>query len=159
MIRCVPRMGDVFEMDTPNVTVVEGGKKEDEPPSDHPRPDLKVAQFSEEESGGNDSNAFSFDSPNVAVRFVRPSTKAIHSVVSGNIHVCSTNETQHLYIGEKTRMYRLLLFKGSAEIILGKDVFGVISEKQSVDLEGRQISIRSLCDEVSGTYSLIDKKQ
>ena len=153
-------LGGVFEADTPNVRLVEGGKKEDAPPSDHPKPELKVAQADDfEDDGDVGPSNFSFDSPNVSVRFLNPrGMTSMSSLVSGNIHLSHTNEEQCLYAGETLRMYRLLLFKGKVNIFCGTECVGTVSEKQSIDIEGRSIRIEALCDEVAGTYSLVERK-
>lgn len=150
-------LGDVFEGDTPNVRLVEGGKTEDTPLSDHPKPILKVAdQKDYEEDQEENPSSFSFESPNVSVRFLRP--RGMASLVSGNIHLQQINDSQNIYAGESLCMYRLLLFKGKVKIFCGEEVVGEISEKQSIDIESRAIRIQALCDEVAGTYSLIEKQ-
>jgi hypothetical protein len=154
--------GDMMEHEAPNVTVVEGGRDVGAPPSDAPRPELRVADYSSEpkEEEIDTDRDFSFDSPNVSVRFLRPNASTpLHSLSSGNIHLAQEGDEQTIYTGLTSKMYRLLLFKGKVEVCTDQKSAGVLTAKQSMDVEGEKIIIRAISDEVSGTYSLIDFEQ
>lgn len=148
--------GEVFESEPPNVTVVEGGRTEDAPINNRPQPDLKVASFEEEENidEQNDST-MSFDSSNVSVRVFRPKGGGVPALSSGNIHLDKVHVEQCLYSGQSPKMYRLLLFRGEAEVFSGDTSLGKINEKQSMDVEGTRITVHALSDEVTGIYSYI----
>ena len=66
--------GDVFQVEEPQVHVVEGGRDPDAPPTEGIRPKLKVAEsldFDESPEGG-DEEKDEDDAPNISVRFFRP---------------------------------------------------------------------------------------
>lgn len=146
--------GQVFEPEPPNVTVVEGGRTDDEPASSAPRPKLKVASFEDSDiCNQEDILDGAFDSSNVSVRVIRSNGGGVPSLGSGNIHLDGVNTVQCVYSGESPKMYRLLLFRGEAEIFSGDRIICVLKEKQSIDVEGMEITIRSKEAEVTGMYS------
>ena len=154
--------GDVFEPEVPTVTVVEGGRSDEDPIEDRRQPDLKVASFDdnqEDEPIESFDSSMSFDSSNVSVRVIRPKGGGVPALSSGNIHLEKEESKQCLYAGQTVKMYRLLLFRGQAEIFSGDTCIGIINEKQSMDVEGTNIKVSALSAEVTGIYSYISLVQ
>ena len=147
--------GEVFEVEPPNVTVVEGGRRMDEPVTTGAPPELKVASFESEQVEVEDGSTLDFDSSNVSVRVFRPKGGGVPSLSSGNIHLEAIDEEQCMYSGDTLKMYRILLFRGEAEVFSGGTCICTLKEKQSMDVEGRKITIRARAGEVSGMYSHI----
>lgn len=148
--------GEVFEPEPPAVTVVEGGRTDDEPAPDRPQPQLRVASFEDvEEPIESLDSSMSFDSSNVSVRVIRPKGGGVPALSSGNIHLDEEGASQCIYAGQTAKMYRLLLFRGEADVYAGDTCIGIINEKQSMDVEGVNIKVCARTQEVTGIYSYI----
>jgi len=149
----------------PQVTVVDGGRTHETPPSDKKKPDLRVAHFEESQSIEEQKKDFSYDSSNVSVRVIRP-TELFSSLKSpaeesdtvrpGRISLASADAKQTIYIGSSDRTYRVHLHEGKVAIFVNSTQIATMSSEQSLDIEGAEIVLCSLGAISKGEYQMIE---
>lgn len=123
----------------PTVSVVDGGRKRDEPRVSRGRPDLRVAD-EEGEDEAADSATTSGGSGATIIRTVRVGPQNARSVGQGWIEVGSHGQ-QGIYLGQHPRCYRVLCLRGSLTVRVDGEHRQVLLAGQSVDVEGSNVTV------------------
>ncbi len=136
--------------DGPTVTVVDGGRMADTPPTSGERPELRIATPAEDDEPESEPPV------TTRVRVLRgPRSRPVRLV--GRIAVApqgTDGDQQTIFRGEQARPYRLICDRGTLQVELD----GMPSERlgagQSLDAEARMIRVVGAADEPSqGRYA------
>ena len=148
---------DVAPPVRPNVTLVEGGRDDDAPASDSPRPELRVesggdagwpveiaatlsAQIGREEMGAD-----MLDSQPTKVRVSGPRTRAATDAWS-MIRLdpdLGREAWQTVFAGRQPRAYRLQCSSGELRVFVDGEPVTELAKGQSVDVEGSLVRVSS----------------
>lgn len=136
------------------VTVMEGGRGQDGPPTPRPRPQLRVAPREEpvlseldDEPTVEDAVAsarfFWLDS--APEELTNPGVDTLDDLSSlfeaGRIRVAGDSEPQTLYMGERARTYRITCTRGGLDVPLPDGGVARLHAGQSMDIEVRYIRV------------------
>ena len=114
----------------PDVEVVDGGRADDAPPTEGPKPDLKVAEPEAEDAA---------PSPKVVTRVVVK--KSTPSAAEGRPRVTlpEGGDWRSLFRGTVARAYRLYAVRGAVRVQLNGMPADVLEEGDALDVEARVI--------------------
>ena len=118
---------------TPNVEVVKGGRADDAPPTEGPKPDLKVAESEDPDAAA---------SPQVVTRVVvKKSTPAGDG--RPRVNLPEGGDWRSLFRGTVARAYRLHAVKGAVRVQLNGMPADVLEQGDALDVEARVIQVAS----------------
>jgi hypothetical protein len=125
----------------PTVSIVDGGRRGDQPRIPRGRPDLRVADEAEPDDGAAEAPAAGAGASRTIVRTIRRSAPpAARSVSQGWIELGSHGQ-QAVYLGHHARCYRVLCTQGSLTVRVDGEHRQVLLVGQSVDVEGASIVV------------------
>lgn len=147
-------MGMMAEERTgPSVTVVDGGRADDEPPTEGPRPNLRVAEL-EESPAQNQESEGGEAQPKVHVRvlnsddlFLASGPKSQAKTPNGVIHLEKKDEEQWVFFGNIPQRYRIHCQEGSILVAIEENKL-LLNSGQSLDVKGKHI--RVICQTPTG---------
>ena len=130
----------------PHVTVVEGGRSMNTPPTEGEKPNLFVAESTDD---------LEEDTPNVSVCVLQPEEVvnlpffSKSSLSSGKIRLVDFEERQLIYQGRKPYCYRIHVQKGQMALHVDKALIAIMKAGQSIDVEAERIEVIATSPEVS----------
>lgn len=133
----------------PAVSIVDGGRRGDQPRVSRGRPDLRVADEvspddpdspDQDDSDRASSNQAGSGASTTIVRTVRVAPRATRSVAQGWIELGSHGQ-QAVYLGHQARCYRVLCIQGSLTVRVDGEHRQVLLAGQSVDVEGASVVV------------------
>jgi hypothetical protein len=142
------------EAGEPSVTVVDGGRPDNAPPSKSGRPDLRVAGQEDAEEGS------SVPPPEVKVRVLRPaerqrrpaSVTRAAALQHGIVALDATGDSQWIYHGSSAARYRIYCTRGRMALPMGEGESLFIGPGQSMDIEASKIRVFSEDGGAEGRY-------
>jgi len=139
----------------PRVTVVEGGRSRNSPPTDRERPNLFVAESVDD---------IEDPSAHVSVCLLKSEDLAEMPFVSrytaskGMIRLVDFEEKQLLFQGRAARHYRIHVHRGQMALHLDKALVAIVRSGQSIDVEAERIEVCSTSPELSvGEFFVLDE--
>lgn len=136
----------------PEVTVVDGGRRPDQPRSRHPRPPLRVAEGEEPPAIEDPAG----EGPPVAgrsVRVVRVGGERGALSEEGWIRL-EADARQAVYRGAACRAYRVACTRGRLAVSVDGVTVETLAEGQSLDVEGSAVVVLSADEQpAAGTYA------
>ena len=136
------------------MTVVDGGRPDDAPPSKSGRPDLRVA--GQEEEGETDDDAG--PAPSVKVRVLRPSelgrkpdVARTDALQHGIVELAAAGERQWIYHGSAPARYRVYCTSGKMALPAGEERI-LIGPGQSTDIEAKELCATAEAPGTAGRY-------
>lgn len=139
----------ISDFNEPKVTVVDGGRSPDEPPTERERPSLRVASVNEDletdEQEASENDKQDELRPKVKVRVLRPEDlfTAQRDVVkpkAGRISLKNEGDSQWVLQGKSDFVYRLFCQSGHL-IVVFDDQETDLQADQSIDVQGSKIKV------------------
>jgi len=143
------------ESEAPDVTVVEGGRTADEPPSEGPRPDLKVAEpVSAESTTAGDATEAATPKVYTRVTVHTPPTTTADGQPRVQLSPSSdgTPEWRSVFRGGTARPYRITAERGVVRISLDGLPADTVRAGSSVDVEARVIQVAAADEAATARY-------
>jgi hypothetical protein len=143
------------ETEVPDVTVVDGGRGADEPPSEGPRPDLKVAEpVSAGSTAAGDTPEASTPKVYTRVTVHTPATSTSDGQPRIQLSAASggTPEWRSVFRGATARPYRITAERGVVRISLDGLPADTVRAGSSVDVEARVIQVSAADDAATARY-------
>lgn len=138
---------------SPDVTVVDGGRAADAPPTDGPRPDLKVAEPDAKEEPAESSEASSSPEPKVVTRVtVRDlGTRGAHDPRPRIQLAASADDAdwRSLFRGSVARPYRISVTAGTVRVSLDGLPADTVHRGASLDVEAKVIQVAAMNGEAA----------
>ncbi len=123
----------------PTVSIVDGGRRGDQPRVSRGRPDLRVADSAGAEDPPSQEPSASEPAATI-IRAVRVAPRTSRTVEHGWIELGSHGQ-QAVYLGHQARCYRVLCAQGSLTVRVDGEHRQVLLVGQSVDVEGASIVV------------------